>query len=72
MSDREAQHLIAIARTVIEAGVNELNRADPNEPEVTVARIYIAMEIAAMMLEQELAECLVMGDLTPPDKSKLN
>lgn len=70
--DEEVKHLLTIARTVVQAGVDQLQKADlsKDDPEIVVAKIYIAMEIAAMLLEQDFANT-VYG-FTPIDKSKLN
>lgn len=57
---------IEIAYDMIEVGANELRRYDPakHDPMEVVARIYIAMELMRLLLED--------GEMPPQDKKMLN
>ena len=65
--------MIAIAEVVLCVGVEQLKQSDVanEDPRLIVARIYAAMEMAAMALEEEFSAQL-HGVSAPMDKSKLN
>lgn len=79
MSDKEpGDFLVAMAEVVLDAGVEQLKKADLATEDLrqVVGRIYAAMEITYIALEAEYElDQLIANDLfgaAPADKSKLN
>lgn len=79
MSDEEpGGFLLAMAAVVLDAGVDQLKKADLATEDLrqVVGRIYAAMEITYIALEQEYDLDRRIGEelfgSAPVDKSKLN
>ena len=54
------QAVLVMAYEMLAAGVDQLEQYDPKKenPMMAVARIYAAMEVARVVLENEMAMCL--------------